>query len=145
MFYKTYNEASHQNSDWLGTDCYTVNRNTGGFASQNSNKDRFAIGLLIGTFDAGGAGGGGMIGVLENFGSGRCLTPGVTLAIAALPYRPLRRSSIPPPPEIPVERKDVSGDYQPGRKDRGKDSGFHPDNRSLPKSWCLDCLDRTPT
>lgn len=57
MNYKTYNDAGHQNSDWLGADCYAINRNTGAFASQNSNKDRYAIGLLVGAFDAGGGGG----------------------------------------------------------------------------------------
>lgn len=57
MPYKTYNDASHQNSDWLGTDCYAISRNAGAFASQNSNKDRYAIGLLVGAFDAGGGGG----------------------------------------------------------------------------------------
>jgi hypothetical protein len=54
MIYKSYNDANHQNSDWLGTDCYAINRASGAFASQNSNKDRFAIGLLVGAFDGGG-------------------------------------------------------------------------------------------
>ncbi len=54
MGYKTYNDANHANSDWLGTDCYAINRNTGAFASQNSNKDKFTIGILLGAFDAGG-------------------------------------------------------------------------------------------
>jgi len=50
LAYKTYADANHQNSDWLGTDCYAINRNTGAFAAQNSNKDRYAIGLLVGAF-----------------------------------------------------------------------------------------------
>jgi hypothetical protein len=56
MLYKTFADANHENSEWLGTDCYAVSRNTGAFAAQNSNKDRFAIGLLVGAFDAGGGG-----------------------------------------------------------------------------------------
>lgn len=59
MLYKTYNDSNHQNSDGLGTDCYAVNRNTGAFAVQNSNKDRYAIGLLVGAFDDASAGAGG--------------------------------------------------------------------------------------
>lgn len=51
MTYKTYNDANHQNSEALGTDCYAINRASGAFAAQNSNKDRFAIGLLVGAFD----------------------------------------------------------------------------------------------
>lgn len=58
MNYKTFNDANHQNSEVLGTDCYAVNRDTGAFASQNSNKDRFAIGILVGAFSDGSGGGG---------------------------------------------------------------------------------------
>jgi hypothetical protein len=49
--YKTYNAAAYQRSDTLGTNGYAVNRNTGAFASQNTGKDRFNIGLLIGAVD----------------------------------------------------------------------------------------------
>lgn len=56
MLYKSYNISAHQNSEPLGTDCYAINRNTGAFVAQNSNKDRFAIGLLVGAFDSGGGG-----------------------------------------------------------------------------------------
>jgi len=51
--YKTFNNSSHQNSEPLGTGCYAINRNTGAFAAQNSSKDRFAIGLLVGAFEHG--------------------------------------------------------------------------------------------
>ncbi len=54
MAYKTYNDSNHQNSDVLGTSCYAINRSSGAFAAQNSSKDRFTIGLLIGAFDGGG-------------------------------------------------------------------------------------------
>lgn len=59
LAYKTYNDANHQNSEPLGTDSYAINRASGAFASQNANKDRYAIGLLVGAFDAGGGGAGG--------------------------------------------------------------------------------------
>jgi len=55
--YKTFDAAAHQGSEPLGTNCYAVNRSTGSFAAQNSSKDRFAIGLLVGAFDVGGSGG----------------------------------------------------------------------------------------
>lgn len=46
--YKTFQISGHQKTESLGTNCYAINRNTGAFVSQNSDKDRFAIGLLIG-------------------------------------------------------------------------------------------------
>lgn len=55
--YKTFNAAAHQKADMLGANCYAINRNTGAFAAQNSSKDRFALGLLVGAFDAGGTSG----------------------------------------------------------------------------------------
>jgi len=57
--YKSFNISAHQKSEFPGT-AYAVNRSTGAFASQNSGKDRFAIGLLVGAFgdDSGGGGGG---------------------------------------------------------------------------------------
>lgn len=53
--FKTYNAAADQAADFLGTNCYAGSRATGGgaFAAQNSSKDRFAIGLLVGAFDNG--------------------------------------------------------------------------------------------
>ncbi len=53
MNYKTFNASSHQASEMPGTAGYAVNRNAGAFAAQNTNKDRFAIGLLVGAFDNG--------------------------------------------------------------------------------------------
>jgi hypothetical protein len=53
MAFKTFNDPNHQNSEPLGTSCYAINRNTGAFAAQNSNKDRYTIGLYIGAADSG--------------------------------------------------------------------------------------------
>ncbi|WP_338832260.1 hypothetical protein [Bradyrhizobium sp. 27S5] len=55
MDYKTFAAASHQSSE-SGSNGYAINRNTGAFAAQNSQKDRFGIGLLVGAFDSGGGG-----------------------------------------------------------------------------------------
>jgi hypothetical protein len=52
--YVTMNSSSHQKSLSCGTNGYAVNRASGAFAAQNSSKDRFNIGLLVGAFDAGG-------------------------------------------------------------------------------------------
>lgn len=49
--YLTVNAAGHQKAHMLGANCYAINRNTGAFAAQNSNKDRFAVGLLVGGID----------------------------------------------------------------------------------------------
>jgi hypothetical protein len=59
MNYKTYNIAGHQKSEPFGANGYAINRASGAFAAQNSNKDRYAIGLLVGAWDnaTGGAGG----------------------------------------------------------------------------------------
>lgn len=54
--YKTYNTSAQQVTEMCGTNGYAVNRASGAFAAQNANKDRFAIGLLVGAFDAGGIG-----------------------------------------------------------------------------------------
>jgi len=54
--YLTLNDAAHQKAWNNGANGYAVNRASGAFASQNSNKDRFGIGLLVGAFDAGGGG-----------------------------------------------------------------------------------------
>lgn len=51
MFYRTCNAASHQKAESFGANGYAVNRASGAFAAQNSNKDRFPIGLLVGGFD----------------------------------------------------------------------------------------------
>lgn len=61
MPYKTFNASAHQKSETLGTNGYAVSRASGAFAAQNSNKDRFAIGLLVGAFDAGGGGAASML------------------------------------------------------------------------------------
>lgn len=55
--YKTFASAAHQATEMCGTNGYAINRNTGAFAAQNSNRDRFAIGLLVGAFEAGGTSG----------------------------------------------------------------------------------------
>jgi hypothetical protein len=51
--YKTFNASSHQKSETLGTAAYAVNRTSGAFAVQNSNLDRYLIGVLLGAFDTG--------------------------------------------------------------------------------------------
>lgn len=48
--YLTLNAAAHQALHTGGANCYAVNRASGAFAPQNSSKDRFAIGLLVGAF-----------------------------------------------------------------------------------------------
>lgn len=53
MTYKTFNVAGHQKSEHFGPNGYAVNRASGAFAAQNSNKDRFSIGLLVGGGDDG--------------------------------------------------------------------------------------------
>lgn len=58
MQYKTYHAAAHQKSEAFGTNGYAVNRTSGAFAPQNSSKDRFPIGLLVGGFDDGATAGG---------------------------------------------------------------------------------------
>lgn len=51
--YTTMNVSAHQAAHALGANCYAVNRASGAFAAQNSNKDRFAIGLIVGAFEHG--------------------------------------------------------------------------------------------
>lgn len=58
MLYKSYHAAAHQKSEAFGTNGYAVNRSSGAFAAQNSGKDRFTIGLLVGGFDDGASVGG---------------------------------------------------------------------------------------
>ena len=53
MVYRSLNSSAHQAADHCGTNGYAVNRASGAFAAQNSNKDRFPIGLLLGAFDNG--------------------------------------------------------------------------------------------
>jgi hypothetical protein len=55
FLYNSVNAAAHQKAFPLGTNSYAVNRSSGAFAAQNSNKDRFGIGLLVGAFDAANA------------------------------------------------------------------------------------------
>jgi hypothetical protein len=59
--YVTMNSSSHQKSLSCGTNGYAVNRASGAFAAQNSSKDRFNIGLLVGAFDDATAGGSIMV------------------------------------------------------------------------------------
>ncbi|WP_338688335.1 hypothetical protein V5279_23640 [Bradyrhizobium sp. 26S5] len=61
--FKTYASSAHQSSE-SGSNGYAINRNTGAFAAQNSSKDRFGIGLLVGAFDSGGGGGSFSVGVI---------------------------------------------------------------------------------
>lgn len=56
MDYKTFASSAHQSSE-SGSNGYAINRNTGAFAAQNSQLDRYGIGLLVGAFDAGAGGG----------------------------------------------------------------------------------------
>lgn len=53
--FNTLNVSGHMKAYPFGTNGYAVNRNSGSFAAQNSNKDRFAIGLIVGAFDSGGS------------------------------------------------------------------------------------------
>lgn len=55
--YLTLPNSSYQKMFNLGSNAYAINRNSGAFAAQNSNKDRFGIGLLVGAFDSGVGGG----------------------------------------------------------------------------------------
>ncbi len=55
--FKTYNSAADQITEMCGTNGYAVSRSSGAFAAQNSNLDRYSIGILVGAFDAGGAAG----------------------------------------------------------------------------------------
>lgn len=56
--YISMNISAHQKAYPFGTNCYAISRNTGVFAAQNANKDRYGIALLAGAFDSGGGGGG---------------------------------------------------------------------------------------
>jgi hypothetical protein len=53
--YKTYNAANDAKTELGGTNIYAVSRASGAFAAVNSNKDKFAIGLLVNAFDDGAA------------------------------------------------------------------------------------------
>lgn len=59
-YYKTFSSATHRVTDAGGTSCYGVSRASGAFANANSSLDHYYIGLLIGAFDAGGAGSAGL-------------------------------------------------------------------------------------
>lgn len=56
--FMTMNSANHQKGMSLGANCYAINRASGAFAAQNTNKDRFAMALIVGAFDSGGGTGG---------------------------------------------------------------------------------------
>lgn len=58
MQYISLNAAAHQSAYTPGSGSYAVNRASGAFAAQNSQKDRYAIGLLVQGFEVGGGGGG---------------------------------------------------------------------------------------
>lgn len=61
--YLTLANSAHAKGMSLGTGAYAVNRSSGAFAAQNSNLDRYAIGLLVDSFDNGvGGGSAGVIG-----------------------------------------------------------------------------------
>lgn len=53
---RTYSVAAHQKTEQLGTAVYGVSRSggAGAFASMSSNKERFAMGILVGAFEIGG-------------------------------------------------------------------------------------------
>lgn len=57
--YLSMNSSANMKAWDLGTNCYAVNRASGAFGAQNSNKDRYTIGLLIGAWDDGSGGSGG--------------------------------------------------------------------------------------
>jgi len=52
--YKSFNIAAHQNADFPGSAYACTRGSSGAFTQQNSGKDRYGLGLLIGAFDAGG-------------------------------------------------------------------------------------------
>lgn len=58
MFYRTFGNVAHQAFVPGGAGGYAVNRNTGAFSAQNSQLDRFDIGLLVEGGDTGASGGG---------------------------------------------------------------------------------------
>jgi hypothetical protein len=60
--YFTFGVAGHQTSVPGGDNGYAVSRNTGAFSAQNSQKDRYWLGLLVGGGDTGGGGSVGIIG-----------------------------------------------------------------------------------
>jgi hypothetical protein len=54
--YKTIGNATHRVTDPWGTQGYGISRASGAFANANSSLDHYYIGLLIGSFEAGGGG-----------------------------------------------------------------------------------------
>lgn len=62
LSYLTFGNSAHQTSVPGGDSGYAVSRNTGAFAAQNSQLDRYFLGLLIGGGNTGGGGGFGVIG-----------------------------------------------------------------------------------
>jgi hypothetical protein len=58
LSYFTFGNSGLQTSVPGGDSGYAVSRNTGAFSAQNSQKDRFWMGLLVGGGDTGSAGGG---------------------------------------------------------------------------------------
>lgn len=59
----TLNSSAHMKAFSLGTGAYAVNRSSGAFSVQNSNLERYQIGLLIDSLDN-GVGSGGVVGVI---------------------------------------------------------------------------------
>jgi hypothetical protein len=55
MTYKTYNAAGMRHRA-IGNKLLRHQSQPGAFVAQNSSKDLFSIGLLVGAFDAGGGG-----------------------------------------------------------------------------------------
>lgn len=62
LTYFTFGSSGYQTSVPGGDNGYAVSRNTGAFSAQNSQKDRYWLGLLVGGGDTGGGGAGAMIG-----------------------------------------------------------------------------------
>lgn len=62
LSYFSFGTAGHQTSVPCGDSGYAASRNGGVISAQNSQKDRFWLGLLVGGGDTGGGGGGAMIG-----------------------------------------------------------------------------------
>lgn len=56
LSYLTFGNSAHQTSVPGGDNGYAVSRNTGAFSAQNSQLDRYFLGLCVGGGDAGGGG-----------------------------------------------------------------------------------------
>lgn len=70
--YKTIGVATHRITDLYGTDGYGISRASGAFADANSGLDHYQIGLLVGAFENGAGGSGGVSRARSNGGIGLC-------------------------------------------------------------------------